>query len=84
MFFCWFCKFDCNDFVFCCLDDWMNFVVYVVVFLVINFGLWFVYNLNKVDWFWLIFFLGIWLGGLFLYLLYIVVIVDYFFVIGKS
>lgn len=59
------------------LEDRINFAFHVAFFLAINSGLWFVHNLQQADWFWLVWFSGIWLIVLLLHLLYIVAIADY-------
>lgn len=68
---------DRNDPAYRRLDDRMNFAIHVALCLACNSGLWFVHNLNKTDWSWLIWFTGIWAGVLLLHLIYIVAIADY-------
>lgn len=59
------------------LDDRINFAVHVAVFLATNSGSWFVHNLQRADWPWLVWFSGIWAFFLCLHLLYILAIADY-------
>lgn len=55
----------------------MNFVIYVVIFVVSNFGLWFFCNFIVVSWFWVIWVIGGWVFFLLIYGVYIFVFVDY-------
>ena len=59
------------------LDDRMNFAIHVGIFAAINSGIWFVHNLKQANWSWSIWVTGIWLGLLFIHLVYIVAIADY-------
>ena len=59
------------------LEDRINFAFHVAVFLATNSGLWFVHNLQRADWSWLVWLSGIWLTLLLLHLLYIIAIADY-------
>ena len=59
------------------LEDRINFAVHVGLFSATNSGLWFVDIFKSVNWGWLMWFTGIWLGILLLHLLYIAAIADY-------
>ncbi len=59
------------------LDDRKNFALHVMIFLCLNSGVWFVYNLKQADWTWPVWFTGIWGIILLIHFVYIAAIANY-------
>ncbi|BAZ88986.1 hypothetical protein NIES932_04540 [Raphidiopsis curvata NIES-932] len=59
------------------LDDRMNFAFHIAVAATINSGLWFFHFLKSTSWEWLTPLTLLWVGVIFLHLLYITLIANY-------